>query len=101
MTKKKTNSCLIIRALDAELSGDVEELSFGVFSAFFRGVIVPERCRFCVGKWSWWISRRPREACSCCLPDFEGPKAACLPAGVRCRARGVDVGFMMMFLSRK
>ena len=49
MTKKRTNSCLIIRVLDAELNGDAEELSFGVFSAFFRGGIVSERCRFGAG----------------------------------------------------
>ena len=44
--KKQTSSCLIIRALDAKLAGDVEELSFGVVSAFFCGIIVPERCQF-------------------------------------------------------
>ena len=76
--KKETNLCSITRAVDAESNGDVEELSLELFSWRIRVEIDVD---FVSVLWPWRISRSPREACSCCLPDFEGPKAACLPAG--------------------
>ena len=44
--KKKTNSCSIIRAMDRELSGDVEELSLELFFGSFRCGIMSGICQF-------------------------------------------------------
>ena len=67
------------------------------FGSLFVSELCRRRRRFVSEMWS----SRPREACSCCLPDFEDPKAACLPAEVRSRAPaclgGAEGGFLVEF----